>query len=122
VESVVDAGVRAVYSVRVDTEEHAFVTNGFVSHNTEARLTALAVEMLNDLEKNTVDFRPNYDETREEPVVLPSVVPNLLINGCSGIAVGMATEVPPHNLNEICDAIVHVIDHPEPSPRTCSGS
>ncbi len=80
---------------------------------TEARLTPLAVEMLNDLEKNTVDFRPNYDETREEPTVLPGVVPNLLVNGCSGIAVGMATEVPPHNLGEICDAIVHVIDHPE---------
>uniref|UniRef100_A0A832I387 DNA gyrase subunit A n=1 Tax=Eiseniibacteriota bacterium TaxID=2212470 RepID=A0A832I387_UNCEI len=84
---------------------------------TEARLTALAVEMLNDLEKNTVDFRPNYDETREEPVVLPAVVPNLLINGCSGIAVGMATEVPPHNLREVCDAIVHVIDHPEATPE-----
>ena len=80
---------------------------------TEARLTPLAVEMLADLEKNTVDFRPNYDETREEPVVLPGVVPNLLVNGCSGIAVGMATEVPPHNLREICDAIIHVIDHPE---------
>jgi DNA gyrase subunit A len=80
---------------------------------TEARLTALAVEMLNDLEKNTVDFRPNYDDTREEPVVLPAVVPNLLINGCSGIAVGMATEVPPHNLREVCDAIAHVIDHPD---------
>src|SRR5262245_57051310 len=80
---------------------------------TEARLMPLAAEMLADLEKNTVDFRPNYDETREEPVVLPSVVPNLLINGCSGIAVGMATEVPPHNLVEICNAITHVIDHPE---------
>jgi DNA gyrase subunit A len=80
---------------------------------TEARLTALAMEMLADLEKNTVDFRPNYDETREEPVVLPSVVPNLLVNGCSGIAVGMATEVPPHNLREICDALVAVIDQPE---------
>ena len=80
---------------------------------TEARLTPLAVEMLNDLEKDTVDFRPNYDETREEPTVLPSVVPNLLLNGSSGIAVGMATEVPPHNLREICDAIAHVVDHPE---------
>ncbi len=80
---------------------------------TEARLTPLAVEMLADLERNTVDFRPNYDETREEPSVLPGVVPNLLVNGCSGIAVGMATEVPPHNLSEICDAIVHVIDHPD---------
>src|SRR5512143_1536231 len=80
---------------------------------TEARLTAVAMEMLADLEKNTVDFRPNYDETREEPVVLPGVVPNLLVNGCSGIAVGMATEVPPQNLGEVCDAIVHAIDHPE---------
>jgi DNA gyrase subunit A len=83
---------------------------------TEARLTALAAEMLADLEKNTVDFRSNYDETREEPVVLPSVVPNLLINGCSGIAVGMATEVPPHNLGEICDAITMVIDRPDSTP------
>src|SRR5215831_14211016 len=80
---------------------------------TEARLTPLAVEMLNDLEENTVDFRPNYDETREEPTVLPGVVPNLLVNGSSGIAVGMATEVPPHNLREICDAITKVIDAPE---------
>src|SRR5512145_1794812 len=80
---------------------------------TEARLTALASEMLADLEKNTVDFRPNYDDTREEPVVLPGVVPNLLINGCSGIAVGMATEVPPHNLSEICDAIMLVIEQPD---------
>ena len=80
---------------------------------TEARLTHLAVEMLADLEKNTVDLRRNYDETRDEPSVLPGVVPNLLVNGCSGIAVGMATEVPPHNLREVCDAIVHVIEHPE---------
>jgi DNA gyrase subunit A len=84
---------------------------------TEARLTALAAELLADLEKNTVDFRPNYDETREEPIVLPSVVPNLLINGCSGIAVGMATEVPPHNLGEVCDAIAQVIDHPDTTPQ-----
>src|SRR5258706_3460137 len=80
---------------------------------TEARLTALAVEMLADLEKETVNFRPNYDETREEPSVLPGVLPNLLVNGCSGIAVGMATEVPPHNLTEVCNAIVLVIDQPE---------
>ncbi|HEY6867915.1 MAG TPA: DNA gyrase subunit A [Candidatus Eisenbacteria bacterium] len=80
---------------------------------TEARLTALAVEMLADLEKHTVDFRPNYDETREEPTVLPGVLPNLLVNGCSGIAVGMATEVPSHNLTEVCNAIAEVIDHPD---------
>jgi DNA gyrase subunit A len=80
---------------------------------TEARLTPIAMEMLADLEKETVDLRPNYDETREEPSVLPAVLPNLLVNGCSGIAVGMATELPPHNLTEICDAIIHVIDQPE---------
>jgi DNA gyrase subunit A len=80
---------------------------------TEARLTEFAEEMLRDIEKDTVDMRPNYDESREEPVVLPSAVPNLLVNGSSGIAVGMATNVPPHNLREIVDAIHHVIDHPE---------
>jgi DNA gyrase subunit A len=85
---------------------------------TEARLTHLAVEMLADLEKNTVNLRPNYDETLEEPTVLPGVLPNLLVNGCSGIAVGMATEVPPHNLREVCDAIVHVIEHPDATPET----
>ena len=80
---------------------------------TEARLTPIAMEMLRDLEKNTVDTRPNYDETIDEPVILPSVVPNLLLNGASGIAVGMATEIPPHNLTEICDALALVIDKPE---------
>ncbi len=84
---------------------------------TEARLTHLAVEMLADLEKNTVNLRPNYDETLEEPTVLPGVLPNLLVNGCSGIAVGMATEVPPHNLGEVCDAIAHVIEHPDATPE-----
>jgi len=80
---------------------------------TEARLTPLAMEMLKDLEKNTVATRPNYDETLQEPVILPSVVPNLLVNGASGIAVGMATEIPPHNLTEVCEAIALVIDKPE---------
>ena len=80
---------------------------------TEARLTAVAAEMLRDLEKNTVDFKYNYDETRQEPTVLPSVLPNLLLNGSSGIAVGMATEIPPHNLTEIADAIATIIDQPE---------
>lgn len=80
---------------------------------TEARLTPLAVEMLADLEKNTVDFVPNYDETRKEPVVLPSKFPNLICNGSSGIAVGMATNIPPHNLNEVVDALTAIIDNPE---------
>jgi DNA gyrase subunit A len=80
---------------------------------TEARLTEFAEEMLRDIEKETVDMRPNYDESREEPVVLPAAVPNLLVNGSSGIAVGMATNIPPHNLREIVDAIHHVIDDPD---------
>jgi DNA gyrase subunit A len=80
---------------------------------TEARLTLISEQMLRDIERNTVDFRPNYDETRQEPVVLPALVPNLLVNGASGIAVGMATNIPPHNLGEICDAIARVIEEPE---------
>ncbi len=80
---------------------------------TEARMTRLSQELLADLEKRTVDFRPNYDETREEPIVLPAKAPNLLLNGASGIAVGMATNVPPHNLREVAGAIKHVIDHPD---------
>jgi DNA gyrase subunit A len=80
---------------------------------TEARLTAIAEEMLADLEKETVDFMPNYDSTRQEPKVLPGKFPNLLCNGTSGIAVGMATNTPPHNLNEMAQAIVRVVDDPE---------
>ncbi len=83
---------------------------------TEARMTAYAVQMLEDLEKNTVDFVPNYDETREEPVVLPSKFPNLLCNGALGIAVGMATSIPPHNLAEVCDALIHLIGNPAAAP------
>ncbi len=79
---------------------------------TEARLTPIAMEMLADLEKDTVDFMPNYDETLREPRVLPAKFPNLLCNGSSGIAVGMATNIPPHNLREIVDALVAVIDNP----------
>jgi DNA gyrase subunit A len=78
---------------------------------TEVRLTRLAHEMLEDLDKETVDFAPNYDETLTEPSVLPAKIPNLLINGSSGIAVGMATNIPPHNLTEIIDATVALIDN-----------
>jgi DNA gyrase subunit A len=80
---------------------------------TEARLTAISDELLADLDKNTVDFVPNYDASTEEPRVMPARLPNLLINGSAGIAVGMATNVPPHNLTEICDAVTMVIDNPE---------
>jgi len=82
---------------------------------TESRLTALAMEMLADLDMDTVDMVPNYDGTREEPVVLPGRFPNLLCNGSSGIAVGMATNMPPHNLGEVVDALHHLIDHPDAS-------
>jgi len=80
---------------------------------TEARLESIASEMLVDIEKDTVEFMPNFDESLEEPRLLPAALPNLLINGSSGIAVGMATNIPPHNLTEIADAIVLVIDNPE---------
>src|SRR5712692_7148854 len=79
---------------------------------TECRLTRLATEMLRDIEADTVDFTPNYDESRREPTVLPSRFPNLLVNGSSGIAVGMATNIPPHNLGEVVDAILAMIENP----------
>ena len=80
---------------------------------TEARLSKISNEMLRDIEKDTVDWDPNFDETRKEPRVLPSRFPNLLVNGSSGIAVGMATNIPPHNLTEVINACICVLDHPE---------
>jgi len=80
---------------------------------TEARLNKFAEELLQDIDKETVDFIPNFDDTRKEPVVLPAAYPNLLVNGSEGIAVGMATKIPPHNLGEVIDATVHLIDNPE---------
>ena len=78
---------------------------------TEARLSKISMEMLADINKNTVDFEPNFDETEKEPVVLPARYPNLLVNGTSGIAVGMATNIPPHNLREVVDAVVKIVDN-----------
>ena len=80
---------------------------------TEARLTRLAQEMLRDIDMDTVDFVPNYDGRTQEPVVLPSRFPNLLVNGAAGIAVGMATNIPPHNLGEVISATVALIDNPD---------
>jgi DNA gyrase subunit A len=80
---------------------------------TEARMTGPTVDMFDDLERDTVDLIPNYDETRTEPTVLPGRFPNLLVNGAQGIAVGMATQIPPNNLREICDAIVHLVENPD---------
>src|SRR2546430_3207587 len=80
---------------------------------TEARMAPFAEALLEDIDKETVDFVPNYDEEREEPSYLPSKVPNLLVNGSNGIAVGMATNMPPHNLTEICEAVIHLINNPQ---------
>ncbi|VBB47903.1 DNA gyrase (type II topoisomerase), subunit A [uncultured Desulfatiglans sp.] len=84
---------------------------------TEVRMTQLAQEFLSDIDKETVDFTENYDGSLLEPVVLPTTVPNLLVNGSSGIAVGMATNIPPHNLSEVCEALVKLIDHPDMEVR-----
>ncbi|MBU9762985.1 DNA gyrase subunit A [Mycobacterium sp. TNTM28] len=113
VASVTEAGVQPVYSLRVDTADHAFITNGFVSHNTEARLTPLAMEMLREIDEETVDFAPNYDGRVQEPTVLPSRFPNLLANGSGGIAVGMATNIPPHNLRELAEAVYWCLENYE---------
>jgi DNA gyrase subunit A len=83
---------------------------------TEARLMSLATELLSDIDKNTVDYAPNFDDRLQEPKVLPAGFPNLLVNGSSGIAVGMATNIPPHNLREVITAVVHLIDNPEATP------
>jgi len=116
-----------VYDITVDEHHNFMLENGCVVHNsidsdppaayryTEARLTEIAEELLVDIDKNTVDFRPNFDGEHEEPKVLPALLPNLLLNGASGIAVGMATNIPPHNLNELCDTIIHLVDDPDTS-------
>ena len=111
--SIQKSGKERVYSLRVDSNCHSFVSNGFISHNTEMRLSKIGGEVLKDIEKNTVPFIDNYDGTRKEPNVLPSPLPQLLLNGSFGIAVGMATNIPPHNLSEVCDTSIYLIDHPK---------
>jgi len=113
VDEVTPAGAEPVYSLRVDSPDHAFLTNGFVSHNTECRLSPLAMAMLQDIDEDTVNFSANYDGKTEEPDVLPARVPNLLINGSSGIAVGMATNIPPHNLREVGAGVVWALENPD---------
>ena len=122
--SVYDALVRMVqdFSLRyplVDGQGNFGTVDGDPAaayRYTEARLTPIAMQMLGDIDKNTVDFAPNFDDRLQEPKVLPSGIPNLLVNGSSGIAVGMATNIPPHNLREVVSAIVHLIDNPEATP------
>jgi DNA gyrase subunit A len=117
--------VADVYDITVDEHHNFLLDAGVFVHNsvdgdaaaayryTEARLNAVSMEMLSDLDKETVDFVPNFDNSLTEPKVLPSRVPNLLVNGSSGIAVGMATNIPPHNLGEIVDALCAAIDQPD---------
>ena len=114
-----------VYDLTIDGTHNFLLDVGIFVHNsldgdnpasmryTEARLQKLSEELLVDIEKETVDFVPNFDASLEEPTVLPSVAPNLLINGSTGIAVGMATNIPPHNMKEVCSAVLHLIDHEE---------
>jgi DNA gyrase subunit A len=113
VASVEDDEAAEVYSIRVDSEDHSFLAGGFVNHNTEARMSAIAMTLVDDIEKNTVNFVPTDDNESTEPSVLPALLPNLLVNGASGIAVGMATNIPPHNLGEVIDGIIHLIENPE---------
>src|SRR5437660_4708169 len=87
---------------------------------TEAKMAAIAVELLRDIDKDTIDFIPNYDNQTKEPTVLPARLPNLLLNGSTGIAVGMATNIPPHNLNEVCDGVIYLVDHPDATTEELS--
>ena len=115
VDSVTPAGEEMVYSIRVDSDDHSFIANGFVNHNTECRLAPISTKLLEGIGENTVDFAENYDGEHQEPTVLPARFPNLLVNGSQGIAVGMTTNIPPHNLSEVIDACVHSIDNPDAS-------
>ena len=109
----IEAGVKQpVFDLTVE-DTHAFVANGFVAHNTEIRMQRITGELLADLDKDTVDWAPNYDGTELCPLVLPTKVPNLLINGSSGIAVGMATNIPPHNVSEIVGGCLALLDNPD---------
>ncbi len=113
VKTVEFTGEKVVYSIRVNSSCHSFIANGIINHNTEARLTKLALEMLADIEKNTVDMRENFDATDYEPEVLPAKFPNLICNGSSGIAVGLSTNIPPHNFTEVAEALKYLAEFPD---------
>lgn len=111
--AIEEAGKQTVYSIRVDSDDHSFIANGFINHNTEARLSHLADYMLKDIDKDTVEWVPNFSDEELEPTVLPLRYPNLLINGISGIASGYATNIPPHNLTELMQAVIHRVKNPD---------
>ena len=108
-----DAGNQNVYSVKVDSDCHSFVANGIINHNTEAKFSGFGDQMVSELSNQVVDYISNYNEELMEPVVLPSLIPNLIINGCSGIAVGWATNIAPHNLRETANVIAAYIKNPD---------
>ena len=111
--SIEDSGRQKVYSIKVNSKCHSFVANGFINHNTEAKLTDISMELLQDIDKETVKFVANFDNSMKEPELLPGKLPALMLNGATGIAVGMATNIPPHNLTEVCEAITEYIKKPE---------
>lgn len=113
IESITKEGNKEVFSIRVDSDCHSFIANGFINHNTEAKLSPFAMLMLEDLSKDVVAFQPNYNEELEEPIILPAKIPNLLVNGASGIAVGYATSMAPHNLGEVLAATKAFIEDPD---------
>jgi DNA gyrase subunit A len=115
VQAVEDCPPESVYSLRVDSEDHSFLAGGFVNHNTECRMAAPAVVMTASIDEDTVDFKPNYDSRELEPTVLPAAIPHLIVNGTTGIAVGMATNIAPHNLVEVIQALRHLIKRPDAS-------
>ena len=102
-----------MYSIKVESKCHSFISNGFISHNTEAKLSTISDYLFEDIDKDTINFVPNFDGSDKEPTVLPARFPQLLINGTTGIAVSMATSIAPHNLTEVMDATLHLIDHPD---------
>ena len=103
---------KTVYSIKVNSKCHSFVANGIINHNTEAKLMPISSELIQDIDKETVKFLPNFDNSMKEPELLPGKLPALMLNGATGIAVGMATNIPPHNLSEVCDAIIAYIQKP----------
>ncbi|MGH8826833.1 MAG: DNA gyrase subunit A, partial [Jiangellaceae bacterium] len=104
-----------VFSLKVDSNDHSFLAGGFVNHNTECRLAEPAMLLVGSLDEDVVEMVPNYDGNYQQPEVLPAAFPNLLVNGATGIAVGMATNMAPHNLGEVIEATRHLLAHPEAS-------
>lgn len=115
VKKVNETGEKTVFSLLVDDEDHAFITDGFISHNTECRMSKAAVAMTGEIDEDTVDLRGNYDGKHLEPTVLPSGIPNLLVNGSEGIAVGMSTKMAPHNLVEVIEACRYLLANKDAS-------